>query len=496
MGTRGVETGPSAGDPPGVASGRWRFGTRRRLVAVFTIVLAAFASYAGLQFVGLRRMAATFDAMEEHEHQETLALALGEAVRAQYGEAGGFVARRTADLVEYQEARARAVQLVDALIDRVDEPECVAWLKEIREAILGLDAVFQERIVPAVERGDPGASAAHVRGEQFVHAVDSDVNKLLDRLQAGTGMFRQQLLALQVAARRWAAVFFVAGTLLILAAVLYLSRSVARPLARLAEGAAGVSRQGLDHRLEIDTPDEFGALAAEFNAMTAALKVNQEKLVESEKLAGIGRLAAGVAHEINNPLQVMLGYLTLHRSVPDPILSRDLAAVEQEVLRCKEIVDALLELSRPSVSLVAVDLRALCDDVVGCLDRSMSYGAVRVSVEGRALALGDPPKLRQVLLNLLKNAMEAAGPGGQVRTDLAESGSEVEVTISDTGPGIAPDARSRLFEPFFTTKPSGTGLGLAVSQSIALAHGGEVAIRNAESGGAVFTLRLPRALPG
>jgi signal transduction histidine kinase len=113
-------------------------------------------------------------------------------------------------------------------------------------------------------------------------------------------------------------------------------------------------------------------------------------------------------------------------------------------------------------------------------------------VDGEALAIGDREKLRQVLFNLVKNGVEAAGPSGTVKVVVGHSGRGVEVAVSDTGPGIPPEDRPRLFEPFFTTKASGCGLGLAVSRAIALRHGGDIESSNdCTSGGAVFTLRLP-----
>jgi signal transduction histidine kinase len=226
------------------------------------------------------------------------------------------------------------------------------------------------------------------------------------------------------------------------------------------------------------------------------LKQHQQRLVASEKLAGIGRLAAGVAHELNNPLQVILGYLSLNRDVPDRRLAEQLAAIEAEALHCKEIVEGLLELSRPGVSPTVVDLRVLCDDVAVGLRLAGRPDAVDLETSGEALALGDRPKLRQVIFNLVKNALEASGPEGRVAVVVGVSAMLAEVAIRDSGPGIAPDVRARLFEPFFTTKANGTGMGLAVSRAIALAHGGDIQATNGAAGGAVFTLRLPRVQEG
>jgi signal transduction histidine kinase len=296
---------------------------------------------------------------------------------------------------------------------------------------------------------------------------------------------------METRAARFTITLLVLAPILVTAVVVLLSRTVARPLARLSLGAAGIAAGDLTTRIDVGTVDEFGALAADFNAMAAALAEHQRRLVESEKLAGIGRLAAGLAHELNNPLQVVLGYLSLHRDVADPLLARHLGAVEVETLRCRDIVDGLGDFSRPATDAVAIELRSLCHDVAGRV-RAAVPGALRMSIDGEALTVADPHKLEQVLFNLVKNAAEAAGPDGDVSVGIAETCDAVEVAVSDSGPGIPCDARDRLFEPFFTTKTAGTGLGLAVSRAIARAHGGDIDVRNGVLGGAVFTLRLPR----
>jgi len=231
--------------------------------------------------------------------------------------------------------------------------------------------------------------------------------------------------------------------------------------------------------------------------MTAALLEHQHRLVESEKLAGIGRLAAGVAHEINNPLGVILGYSRLLRKRCDGSMAADLSVVEDETLRAKEIVDGLLDLSRPlPAAAEEVDLRVLSDDVVSRLGDAKLLDGVAVRVDGAASAPGHREKLRQVLVNLVRNAAEAAGTGGSVAVELAERDGSAEVAVEDSGPGIPPERRDRLFEPFFTTKPRGTGLGLAVSRAIARAHGGDLDAGVAREGGARFALRLPRRRGG
>jgi signal transduction histidine kinase len=484
-----------AGGPP-PAPRRHVFRTPRRLVIAFSVVLVGFVSALALQIMGLRQMEATFADMREHEDQMRLALQLEDAVRDRYGHEGRFVLGEAADLAGYEQARARAEELGRELRARVTDPEAVARLKEILRASADLDRLFRDRITPAVRNRDPSAAVTHEQSYRLISLIEDAVGGLFAQLERAATRSRQELVAREEATVWWTAAMLLATPVFVAGAMLYLSRSVARPLARLSRGAAALAAGDLDTRIDVDTPDEFGALAAELNAMTVALKEHQRRLVESEKLAGIGRLASGVAHELNNPLQVMLGYLSLNRDPPDPRLREQLAAVEAEALRCREIVDGLLELTRPafSVSAAPVDLRRLCEDVSGGLRVSVQPRAVRLSMRGGAVALADRSKLRQVVFNLMKNAVEAAAPEGDVDVLIGASGDSVELTVRDTGPGIAKEARQRVFEPFYTTKPGGTGLGLAVSRAIARAHGGDIDVRNGDSGGAVFTLRLPRAL--
>ncbi len=134
--------------------------------------------------------------------------------------------------------------------------------------------------------------------------------------------------------------------------------------------------------------------------------------------------------------------------------------------------------------------------MVGRLQEATALEAAAFRVEGAGSAPGIPAKLRQVLANLVRNAAEAAGPGGRVTVRVAEEPGQVRVEVEDTGPGLDEATAARLFEPFFTTKDRGTGLGLAVSRAIARAHGGDVTGESLAGGGARFTLRLPRGPEG
>jgi signal transduction histidine kinase len=292
----------------------------------------------------------------------------------------------------------------------------------------------------------------------------------------------------------WTVAYLLVAPGLAIGIALYVGRSVARPLARLSTGAERIGRGDLATRISIDSRDEFGALARTFNAMATSLREHEDKLVQTEKLAGIGRLAAGVAHEINNPLGVILGYTRLLKKTAADGTVEDLAVIEDEVLRCKQIVQGLLELSRPVPhSTERVSLRAVAEDAVARLQDSSAAASVQIHVDGAAEAVANGDRLRQVVLNLVRNAAEAAGPGGSVDVTVRTSGELAEIAVADSGPGLTADATQKLFEPFFTTKPTGTGLGLAISQSIARAHRGAIEVGRSRLGGALFTLRIPRA---
>jgi signal transduction histidine kinase len=483
---------PRSGSAAGARPPPARFATRRRLIVTFAIVLATFAVSVGIPLAGIHRMERPLADMLEHEQSERVALHLRDAAALAYERAAAFVVGPGASREELEEARGTMRSHLGELEARVTEPQGKALVARVRAELGAFDVALDREVLPAAERADPAAPRLLERSHRRLLEANGHVHELLRFLHATNASYRQELSTIEARALQWTLGLAVLAPLLVVGAVVYLSRSVARPLAQVARHTARIAAGDLDTRLRIDSPDEFGALAAELDAMTVSLKEHQARLVESEKLAGVGRLAAGVAHELNNPLQVILGYCSLNRDLRDPRLARQLEAVEEEAVRCKEIVEGLLELSRRQVTPAPVDLRALCDDVAAALRVANHARPPRIAVEGAGTALGDQPKLRRVVMNLVKNAAEAAGPDGHVEVEIGRAGDLLEVAVRDSGPGVAPGARERLFEPFFTTKANGTGLGLAVSRAIAQAHGGDIAVWNVEPG-AVFALRLPPA---
>ena len=469
-------------------------GTARRLFLAFATLIAIYGVASWSAIAGISEIHDSIHKTKERAEGVRLALELASAVRDQYAhQAHTIILGNVSHLGFYGDAEEHVLTLTRKVRLHAKRPEEQHWVDDIERASGELDRIFRDKIVPAVVAGKrEDVLDEHARAQEIVSLIQDRTNRLASEFEASIASFETHAGVVEQRAFRWMLVFLLGAPLLAIAVGLWVGRSVAVPVSRLREGAARLAGGDLDTRIDIDTPDEFGALARQFNAMTAALKDNQRALVENEKLAGIGRLAAGVAHEINNPLGVILGYARLLRKKAEGAVAEELSIIEQETLRCQEIVEGLLDLSRPMNSpMHPVDMRRLCDDVVSRLAESRQLDRIDVRVEGQATVRGQSQKLRQVVFNLIKNAVEAAGRGGRVQVRVGAGTASVEVAVADSGPGIRENARSRLFEPFFTTKAAGTGLGLAISRAIARAHGGDIVADGAPLGGALFTLRLP-----
>ena len=469
-------------------------GVSRKLALGFGTLVVLFVVASWLTLAGLARMQAAMERMQREEESIRLALELSSAVRDQYAhQAHTIIIGDESHLGFYAEAERHVGELTSALRRRARSPDDLAAVEDIDRASDELDQLFRQRIVPAVVRGDRAfVRTEHARAQLVVTRIQDRAEQLVASFEASIAASHAEVSAIERRTNASLLALLVGAPLVAAVVALLISRSIARPLLLLREGAARLASGDLDTRIAVQTRDELGALGAQFNAMAAALKEHQRRLVESEKLAGIGRLAAGVAHEINNPLGVILGYAKLLERRADAEARDDLRVIQEETLRAKEIVEGLLDLSRPQErAREPVDLRAACEEVVARLGEARLLEGVAIDMAGAGAAAGHPAKIRQVISNLVRNAAEAAGRGGRIEVQVSSRGDEARVAVSDSGPGLDDRTRARLFEPFFTTKDRGTGLGLAISRAIARAYGGDVEAANGTGGGALFTLRLP-----
>jgi two-component system NtrC family sensor kinase len=281
---------------------------------------------------------------------------------------------------------------------------------------------------------------------------------------------------------------------------------ISRPLTEVADATRQVARGDWSTRVPVYGRGETGILAESFNTMVSTLQETQEQLVQKEKLASVGQLAAGVAHEINNPLGSVLLYADiLCKETPedDPQRKADLEMIINEATRCKMIVNDLLNFSRQNEVLAqATDLNTLLQEIVEEASKLEQYQQVEF-VQDMAPDLpcvqADPFQLRQVFLNLMSNAAEAMPDGGRLtfRTRKGPAAGLVTIEVEDTGVGIPEENMKKLFTPFFTTRPigKGTGLGLAIIYGIVKMHRGQISVQSQVGKGTTFTITLHEGLP-
>jgi len=303
-------------------------------------------------------------------------------------------------------------------------------------------------------------------------------------------------------------VFLIAGASVLLSALIAIpvARSISRPLSDLARATHQVAEGDWSARVPVYGRGEMGTLAESFNIMVENLRDTNDQLVQKEKLASVGQLAAGVAHEINNPLGSVLLYADIlcRETPPDNIQQReDLAMIIKEATRCKTIVTDLLNFSRQNEVLAQkTDLKALLQELAEEVSKRQLYAKVKLTTaldSSLPQIEADPLQLRQAFLNLMNNGAEAMAEGGELtlRAWHGPNSGFVTVEVQDTGTGISDENMKKLFTPFFTTKPigKGTGLGLAITYGIIKMHQGQISVQSQTGKGTTFTVTLREKLP-
>jgi signal transduction histidine kinase len=287
-----------------------------------------------------------------------------------------------------------------------------------------------------------------------------------------------------------------------------LAKRITRPLRQLVDGTVRISKGDFSHAIDIPPGDEIGELARSFNDMSDQLLRTRQrmdeanrKLVQAEKLASIGRLAATIAHEIRNPLTSVK--LNIQKVTEDRRLEESerehLSLSMEGIGQIERFIKELLNYARMAdLSLDRFPVEQVLEESFKMLQAALSQKGIRVEkiyASGLPPVLVDGDKMRQVFLNVLRNAEEALDAGGCISVAVDTSGEgasrKVRVRISDDGPGIPEKDRDNIFEPFFTTKPSGFGLGLANARKIVEQHNGTIKLSRKKSRGTSFVILIP-----
>jgi signal transduction histidine kinase len=286
--------------------------------------------------------------------------------------------------------------------------------------------------------------------------------------------------------------------------VFFISHTFTRPLSSLLAGVSALERGDFTYALDVRGRDEVAELARAFDRMRDSLHRTQQNLIESERLATIGRMASSISHDLRHSLAAIVANAEflceshLSHEQREELYGEVRAAVD----RMTELIDSLLEFSRTRESLHPTygSLRSTVEKAIQAVRSNPEFQRMKVAVRqsGNADGWFDHRKLERAFFNLLLNACESGVPGSvQIEIQICETLPGIEMKVSDNGRGIPSSVRNTLFEPFVSQgKENGTGLGLTVVQKIVQDHGGEVAVERTSPDGTVFRISLPRPAPG
>ncbi|MBX2850922.1 MAG: HAMP domain-containing histidine kinase [Phycisphaeraceae bacterium] len=418
-------------------------------------------------------------------------------------------------------------QARDAARSTVPTPDRVR--QPIQRAVLMLDeqaGVFTDEMTAEVRRelmlafesledAEPGQPISYETVSPLYTVINKLTNEISDTA-AGIEAIEQR------SARHRTKVLVAVGITAALAAALAIAvgvwqyLAVMNPLRRLQRGVERLASGDFADQLRATGDREFVQLANDFNRMADDLatlyreledkvRLRSAQLAQSERLASVGFLAAGVAHEINNPLAIIAGEAELALGAltddVDQASRQSLQVIRDEAFRCKTITQKLVSLARPgSETRAAAGLRQLAEEVASLIKTLPQHKDRQVVVEGQPVqANTDSARVKQVLLNLAINALEAVPAGtGRVRLIVGQSLDGSTIAVQDNGKGIDADALSRVFEPFYTAKKNpntpGLGLGLSISHAIIEDLGGQLTAASPGPGqGSTFTIELPKA---
>lgn len=470
----------------------------RQLAVGFGLVSAVAVIMCGMLLWKIAEVSDFVRDMRQAERGIRDSSRLSSAIREQYIHLAHSVLEPEVDhLGHYEEWRQRVLEAVERLSPNARDANRER-LRRIKEASAAMDRLYKAELLPALRRDDLlAATDAHNRAED----VSEQASGLADEVESSLefGMAESHTDATR------ATTFGLIGGGLCVALVVGLSiaytirlrRWVLKPLAALTEAAQQFGSGDFSVRVGQLGRGELRTLAQAFDRMVGELAQRERRLVDSERMAAIGQLAAGVAHEMNNPIGIIRGYLKTMSDESDPdVLRREVRILDEEASACQRIADQLLtyahmpQLERGSVSMVP-----FLNEAIERLAETPEVADHRLEIDAdQGQVNADATRLRQVIANLVINAAQASPKGTPIRlTGRALTDGEYEISVSDQGSGIPAEHRGTIFEPFFSRRSGGTGLGLAVCQGIVHAHGGTIVAETNEPRGMTFRVRLPIA---
>jgi len=488
------------------------FGIGRRLTVASVLIVLLFAALALLVSRQVGRMHTSSLRVLEEQRESTYSREIIHSLRvlgtrlSMHGKRGPS---EESELLELQalvgEARSALAVLVRG--PEGEDPSARGHVHREQRLFEELEERFDS--IEAALRGDraelPGTLAMTANLAETLHAeMLAAAQSSRESLASSLGRMRLEILAASLAA------------LILLVLIAWnLRRTLVLPVQELREGAVRIAGGDLAHRVAITSRDEIGELAREFNLMAqeiatmrssleARVEERTREFVRAARLAGLGTMAAGIAHEINNPLaSIATSAEGLERKLAtggaSPEMQREyLQIIAREAYRAHEITSKLLDFARSERGpRVHFTVSELLREIAVLLEHRLRSRGLRLETDcdpGVPSVEGEPSECKQVLLNLLHNAIDASPPGGVVSVSCREELGELVIEVEDEGPGIPPGDLDRIFDPFFTTKApgEGTGLGLAIVHRIVESHGGRIGVENTGHG-ARFRVRLPGA---
>jgi len=387
--------------------------------------------------------------------------------------------------------------------------------------------VSKEVNTAVLERGEPWIDRAFVVNDWYITAYEP-IRNINDEIIGilYVGMLERPYIDTTNRVIFGFSIIAILCVIVLLVILVFSTTRITNPLHKMVLATQKIAKGDLTHKLNVQSRDEIGALAQSFDRMTEELRVAnlkliewgktlekkveerteeirkmQAHLVEQEKLASLGKLAAGIAHEINNPLGGILIYshLLLEDTKKKSPQYDNLKKIVKETSRCKDIVKGLLQFARPKdPEMIKTDINEILENSLSIMERQVLFQNINLERKYSTdlpKIVADSAQLQQVFMNIILNAAEAMDGNGTltIKTCLQGDGEHISIEFTDTGHGIKEEDKMRLFEPFFTTKEvgKGTGLGLAISYSIIQKHEGTIKVTSQEEKGSTFTVILP-----